>query len=65
MSEKNFPLTYDELKAVVAKYPTPFHIYDEKKIRRALRALNHAFRWAPKFRNQFAVKALPNPAILR
>ena len=63
MSEKTFPLTYEQLKDVVKKFPTPFHIYDEKKIRATLRALNHAFRWAPKFRNQFAVKALPNPRI--
>ena len=65
MSEKTFPLTYEQLKDVVKKFPTPFHIYDEKKIRATLRALNHAFRWAPKFRNQFAVKALPNPRIVR
>ncbi len=64
MSEKTFPLTYEQLKDVVKKFPTPFHIYDEKKIRATLRALNHAFRWAPKFRNQFAVKALPNPRIV-
>ncbi|WP_294150733.1 diaminopimelate decarboxylase [uncultured Selenomonas sp.] len=65
MSEKTFPLTYEQLKDVVKKFPTPFHIYDEKKIRATLRALNHAFRWAPKFRNQFAVKALPNPRIVQ
>ena len=39
MSEKTFPLTLAELREVVKKYPTPFHIYDEKKIRASIRAL--------------------------
>ena len=64
MSEKTFPLTLAELREVVKKYPTPFHIYDEKKIRASIRALQKAFAWAPRFREQFAVKALPNPRIL-
>ncbi len=64
MSEKTFPLTADALREVVKKYPTPFHIYDEKKIRGNIRALQKAFAWAPRFREQFAVKALPNPRIL-
>ena len=65
MSEKTFPLTLAELREVVKKYPTPFHIYDEKKIRASIRALQKAFAWAPRFREQFAVKALPNPRIIQ
>ncbi len=65
MAEKTFPLTYARLKEVVRKYPTPFHIYDEHAIRQNIRALQQAFAWAPWFREQFAVKALPNPRIVQ
>lgn len=46
-------------------YPTPFHIYDEAGIRRTARALKAAFGWNPGFREYFAVKATPNPFILK
>ena len=65
MAEKTFPLSLSELQDVVKKYPTPFHIYDEHKIRESIRALNRAFAWAPHFREQFAIKALPNPRIVQ
>ena len=65
MAEKNFPLSLAELQEVVKKYPTPFHIYDEKKIRGNIRRLKDAFKWNKGFREHFAVKALPNPAILK
>ena len=64
MSEKTFPLSYEQLKEVVKKYPTPFHIYDERGIRASLAAFKEAFSWAPRYREQFAVKALPNPRIV-
>lgn len=44
MSEKRFPLNYEELKAVTQKYPTPFHLYDEHGIRESLRRFNRASR---------------------
>ena len=47
------------------RFPTPFHLYDEAGIRKRARALNAAFGWCPDFREYFAVKALPNPAILQ
>ena len=65
MSKKTFPLNKEQLEAIIEKYPTPFHIYDEKAIRANIRALQQAFAWAPRFREQFAVKALPNPRILQ
>ncbi|NTV65552.1 MAG: diaminopimelate decarboxylase [Oscillochloris sp.] len=65
MSEKRLPITADQLRTLVAHYPTPFHLYDEAGMRRAARALRTAFAWAPQFRNYFAVKATPNPHILR
>ena len=65
MSKKTFPLSLEKLQEVVKKYPTPFHIYDEKAIRENIRTFKKAFSWAPKYREQFAVKALPNPRILQ
>jgi diaminopimelate decarboxylase len=65
MSKKTFPLSLEKLQEVVKKYPTPFHIYDESAIRENIRTFKKAFSWAPKYREQFAVKALPNPRILQ
>lgn len=62
---KDFPLTNDQLVALAQKYPTPFYIYDEKAIRENMRAFKDAFSIFPDFREYFAVKACPNPYILR
>lgn len=64
MTEKTFPLNKAQLQEIIKKYPTPFHIYDEQAIRQNIRNLQKAFAWAPRFREQFAVKALPNPRII-
>ncbi len=58
-------VTLDQLKAITAQYPTPFHIYDEKGIRENARRLKAAFAWNPGYREYFAVKATPTPAILK
>jgi diaminopimelate decarboxylase len=65
MNEKTFPLSVAETHALIERYPTPFHIYDEAKIRANFRRLRDAFAWAPHFREHFAVKALPNPRIVQ
>lgn len=65
MNEKKFPLSAEETRALIERYPTPFHIYDEAKIRANFRRLRDAFAWAPHFREHFAVKALPNPRIVQ
>ena len=65
MSEKRPFLSREQAEEIASRYPTPFHIYDEAGIRRAARALNRAFSWNPGFREFFAVKATPNPAILQ
>ena len=57
--------TQSQLEAIAAQYPTPFHIYDEKGIRENARRLLQAFSWNPGFREYFAVKATPTPAILK
>ena len=61
----NFSLNDDVFFKAAEQFPTPFHLYDEQAIRSRARALNKAFSWCPDFREYFAVKALPNPAILR
>ena len=58
-------LTLEKAKEIAAKIPTPFHIYDEAGIRANARALKAAFAWNPGFREFFAVKATPNPYILK
>lgn len=65
MSIKKVPFTKEFIEAVSKKVPTPFHIYDEAAIRANARAINKAFSWIPGFKNYFAVKACPNPSILR
>ncbi|HEY8464978.1 MAG TPA: diaminopimelate decarboxylase [Bacillota bacterium] len=64
MTPKTVPFTKEQIEAVITKYPTPFHIYDEQGIRDNARRLTAAFSWAPGFKEYFAVKATPNPAIL-
>ena len=58
-------VTKEQLEAIVAQYPTPFHLYDEKGIRENARRLKAAFAWNPGYREYFAVKATPTPAILK
>lgn len=54
-----------ELDKITEQFPTPFHLYDEKGIREKARALNKAFAWNKGFKEYFAVKATPTPAILK
>ncbi|MFC2499905.1 diaminopimelate decarboxylase family protein [Selenomonas noxia] len=65
MNEKKFPLGKEQTLELIKRWPTPFHIYDEAKIRANFRRLREAFSWAPGFREHFAVKALPNPRIVQ
>ena len=57
-------VTYEQLKEIVKKYPTPFHLYDEKGIRANAQALKEAFSWNKGFKEYFAVKATPNPFLI-
>lgn len=65
MTSKTVPFSREQIEKLIEMYPTPFHLYDEAGIRRSARALKNAFAWAEGFTNYFAVKALPNPFILR
>jgi len=65
MAEKNIPFSKEEIEKIIKKYPTPFHIYDEKAIRENARRLKKAFEWNDGFKEYFAVKATPNPYLLK
>jgi len=65
MVSKDLPFTKAEILEIIKKYPTPFHIYDEKAILENARKMKEAFREVPGFKEFFAVKALPNPFILK
>lgn len=64
---KNLKLPFDkkQIDGIIEKYPTPFHIYDEGSIRENAQKFYQAFSWVKGFKNYFAVKALPNPYILK
>lgn len=65
MSEKTFPLSAQELQTLTERYETPFYLYDEKAIRENIRRFTKAFSIFPGFKEHFAVKACPNPYILK
>ena len=58
-------VTKAQLDEIVRTYPTPFHLYDERGMRENARRVNAAFSWNPGFTEYFAVKATPNPTILK
>jgi diaminopimelate decarboxylase len=64
MPEKRFPLSRDQVEELSRTWPTPFHIYDEKAILENVKRLQQAFSWAD-FKEFFAVKATPNPFIMK
>ncbi|MCI6377037.1 MAG: diaminopimelate decarboxylase [Clostridiales bacterium] len=65
MDMPNFSLDDQVFFDAAAQFQTPFHLYTEAGIRQTARALKTAFSGVPEFREYFAVKALPTPAILR
>ncbi|MHB8124440.1 MAG: diaminopimelate decarboxylase family protein [Desulfitobacteriaceae bacterium] len=65
MVEKILPFTKEQLETIIEEYGSPFHIYDELAIRENARKLIEAFSWVPEFKEYFAVKATPNPYILK
>jgi len=65
MNNKTLPFTYEQLEEIIKEHPTPFHIYDEKAIRENARRLLKAFAWNEGFKEYFAVKATPNPFLLK
>ena len=64
MTKKPF-VTLEQLQEITRQYPTPFHLYDEAGIRKNARDLMKAFSWNNGYKEFFAVKATPNPFILK
>ena len=58
-------VTKEQLENIIASHPTPFHLYDEKGIRENTQNVVDAFAWNPGFKEYFAVKATPTPALLK
>ena len=64
MSKTPF-VTKEQIENIAKTYKTPFHIYDEKGIRENCKRLKEAFAWNKGYREYFAVKATPNPFIVK
>jgi diaminopimelate decarboxylase len=64
MEKKPF-VTLEQVEEMTKKYPTPFHLYDEKGIRENVRKLQKAFSWNKGYKEYFAVKATPNPYLMQ
>jgi len=58
-------VTLPQLQELSKEFPTPYHLYDEKGIRENARKLYKAFSWNKGFKEYFAVKATPNPSIIK
>jgi diaminopimelate decarboxylase len=65
MVNKKLPFTKEQILEIMKDHPTPFHIYDEAGIRDNARKFKKAFGILPGFKEFFAVKALPNPFIMK
>ena len=63
--KKTLPYDKAKIEAIIKKYPTPFHIYDEHGLRTRVRALQKAFSWNKGYKEYYAVKACPNPVLMQ
>src|SRR5680860_1876960 len=65
MATKNLPFSKEQIEKIIQDYPTPFHIYDEKAIRENARYFNNTFSWNEGFKEYYAIKAAPNPYLMK
>jgi diaminopimelate decarboxylase len=65
MTDKKLPFSKSQLERIINNYPTPFHIYDEKAIRANAARFKKAFDWNEGFKEYFAIKATPNPYLMK
>jgi diaminopimelate decarboxylase len=65
MTDKKLPFSKADIEKIIRQHPTPFHIYDERAIKENARRFLKAFSWVPGFKEYFAVKACPNPRIVK
>ncbi|HET6558845.1 MAG TPA: diaminopimelate decarboxylase [Prolixibacteraceae bacterium] len=62
---KQIPFSKKQIEKIIEKYPTPFHIYDERGIRDYARKFIKAFSWNPGFKEFYAIKSAPNPYLMK
>lgn len=65
MTDKKLPFGKEKLEDIISQYPTPFHIYEEKGIKDYARKFNKAFEWNEGYREYYAIKAAPNPYLMK
>ena len=65
MLEKKLPFDKKKLEEIIETHPTPFHIYDEKGMMDYARKFNNAFSWNEGFKEYYAIKAAPNPFLMK
>lgn len=65
MADKKLPFSKEQIEAIIENHPTPFHIYDEKAMRENARAFKKAFSWNEGFKEYYAIKAAPNPYLMK
>ncbi|MDR1820826.1 MAG: diaminopimelate decarboxylase [Oscillospiraceae bacterium] len=58
-------ITKEKAEEIASAFPTPYHVYDEKGISENADRVSSAFSWNPGYREYFAVKAMPTPAVLK
>ena len=65
MATKNLPFSKEQIEKIIENNPTPFHIYDEKAMRENARYFKNAFSWNEGFKEYYAIKAAPNPYLMK
>ncbi|WP_423129335.1 diaminopimelate decarboxylase [Gaoshiqia sp. Z1-71] len=65
MIGKKLPFTKEQIEQIIENHPTPFHIYDEKGMMEYARKFNEAFSWNEGFKEYYAIKAAPNPFLMK
>jgi len=65
MTTKQLPFSKQQIEKIIEQYSTPFHIYDEKGIREYARKFAKTFAWNPGFKEFYAIKAAPNPYLMK
>lgn len=65
MTTKKLPFSKQQLDKILEKYPTPFHIYDERGIKENARRFIRSFSWNPGFKEFYAIKSAPNPYLMK
>ena len=65
MTDKKLPFSKEQIEKIIENHPTPFHIYDEKAIRENARYFKNAFSWNEGFKEYYAIKAAPNPYLMK